>query len=240
VGVKSSVKSKSSSILLVALLLCTRAGAADENLLRNGELREGTLNSPVYWRAQSLRHDSKTFSWSHPPGALSELQITGSKADMARWSQTVNLAPGWYRLSGELRTEKTDPAQGNALIGVYLSGRTWGVPIKVTSSSDWNSGVLYFKIGAPRELQIVCLLANSPGTARFRRILLTTTSAPPGDAEQVNLETTLAQREQRARWTIPQPFKRPTGSPWTVPATILVLAAITFSGWLGFKRDQTD
>ena len=238
VKLRSSVTS--SSILLVALLLCTGAGTADENLLHNGELREGTLNSPAYWRAESLRHDSKTFSWSRPPGAPSELQITKAKADMARWSQTVNLAPGWYRLYGELRTEKIDPEQGNALIGVYASGSTWSLPIKVTSSSDWNSGVLYFKIGTPGELQIVCVLAASPGTVRFRRILLTKASAPPREADQVDLEAMFAQREKRARRTIPKPFQRPIGSPWTVAATILVLAAITLSGWLGFKRDQTD
>jgi len=231
---------KSSSLLLVALLVCSGAGTADENLLHNGELREGTPNSPAYWQAESLRHDSKTFSWCRPPGAPSELQITTAKADMARWSQTVNLAPGWYRLSGELRTENIDRKQGNVLIGVYAGGSTWGLPIKVTSSSDWNSGVLYFKIGTRRELQIVCLLAASAGTVHFRRILLTKTSAPPREADQVDLEAVFAQREQRARRTFPKPFQRPTGNPWTVPATILVLAAITLSGWLGFKRDQTD
>lgn len=237
VKLKSSVKS--SSILLVALLLCTGAGTADENLLHNGELREGTLDSPAYWRPESLRHDSKTFSWFHPPGAPGELQITRAEADMARWSQTENLAPGWYRLSGELRTEKIDPA-GDVLIGVYASGSTWSLPIKVTSSSDWNSGVLYFKIGVAREIQIVCLLAASPGTVHFRRILLTKASAPPREADQIDLEAMFAQREKRARPTIPKPFQRPMGSPWTVPATVLVLAAIALSGWLGFKRDQTD
>ena len=78
------------------------------------------------------------------------------------------------------------------------------------------------------------------GTVHFRRILLTKTSAPPREADQVDLEAVFAQREQRARRAIPKPFQRPIGSPWTVAATILVLAAITLSGWLGFKRDQTD
>ncbi len=231
---------KSSSLLLVALLLCTGAGTADENLLHNGDLREGTLDRPAYWRAESLRHDSKTFLWSHPPVSPSELQITGAKADMARWSQTVNLAPGWYRLSGELRTENVNPEQGNTMIGVDASGKTWGLPIKVTSSSDWNSGALYFKIGTLGELQIVCVLDASPGTVHFRRILLTKASAPPREADQLDLEAIFAEREQRERRAIPRPFARPSGSPWTMLSTILVLAAITLLGWLGFKRNQTD
>ncbi len=234
---------KSSIILLVALLFCTGAGTADENLLRNGDLLEGTLNTPAYWRADSLRHDSKTLVWSRPPGAPAELQITGAEADMASWNQTVNLAPGWYRLAGELRTEKIDP-HGDVLMGVYASGSTCGLPIKVTSSSDWNSGVLYFKIGKPREVRIVCMVGASPGTVHFRRIVLTRASAPPREAAQIDFEALLAQRAQLARppaaSAVPRPYQRPASNPWTVPATILVLAAITLSGWWGYKRDQTD
>jgi hypothetical protein len=230
VKLKSSLKS--SSILLVALLLCTGAGTADENLLRNGELREGTLNSPAYWRAQSLRHDSKTFAWSHPQDAPGELQITRANADMAVWSQTVDLAPGWYRLSGELHAENIDP-HGDVLIGISAGGDTLSLPIKVTSSSDWISGVLYFKIGIPREVQIRCMMGVSPGTVRFRRILLTKASAPPREAAQIDIEAITVQGDQIA-WE----DRPPRGNPWTVPATILLLAAITLLGWLGFKRNQ--
>jgi hypothetical protein len=236
VKLKSLVRS--SSILMLLLLLCTGAGTAEENLLHNGDLREGTLNDPADWRAESLRHDPKTFSWSQPPGAPGELQITSGKDVMARWSQTVNLAPGWYRLSGELRTENID--QGNAQIGVFAGGAIWSLPIKMTRSPDWNSGILYFKIGIPREVPIVCLLVAPRGTAHFRRLLLTTTSAPPREADQVDLETKLARFEQFTRRTVPQGFKPPTGSRWTVPATILMLVAITLLGWFGFKRGETD
>lgn len=235
---KSSLKS--SSILLLVLLFGTGAGTVDENLLHNGELREGTLNGPAHWRTESLRHDSKTFSWSRPAGVPGELQISSGKDSMARWSQTVNLAPGWYRLSGELRTENIDPEQGNAQIGVYASGIIWGLPIKMTRSSDWKKGVFYFKIGTPRELPIVCLLVASRGTAHFRSIVLTRTSTPPREADQIDLEAKFARLEQFRRRTLPQSFQQPTGSPWTVPAAILILVAITLSGWLGFKRGQTD
>jgi hypothetical protein len=238
VKLKSLVRS--SSILMLLLLLCTGAGTAEENLLHNGDLREGTLNDPADWRAESLRHDPKTFSWSQPPGAPGELQITSGKDVMARWSQTVNLTPGWYRLSGELRTENIEPEQGNAQIGVFAGGVIWSLPIKITRSPDWNSGVLYFKIGTPREVPIVCLLVAPRGTAHFRRILLTRTSAPPREADQVDLEAKLARFEQFTRRTVPQGFKPPTGSRWTVPATILTLVAVTLLGWFGFKRGETD
>ena len=209
VKLKSSVKS--SCILMLLLLLCTgsRAGTVDENLLHNGDLREGTLNDPADWRAESLRHDPKTFSWSQSPGA-----------------------------PGELRTENID--QGNAQIGVFAGGAIWSLPIKMTRSPDWNSGILYFKIGTPREVPIVCLLVAPRGTAHFRRLLLTRTSAPPREADQVDLETKLARFEQFTRRTVPQGFKPPTGSRWTVPATILTLVAITLLGWFGFKRGETD
>jgi len=229
---KSSMKS--SSFLLMVLLLCAGVGTADENLLHNGELHQGALNSPAYWRTDSLRHDPMTFVWSHPPDAPSELQISGAGADMALWSQTIDLAPAWYRLSGELRTENIDP-HGNVLIGVYASGGTLGLPIKVAKSSDWNSGVLYFKIGIPREVRILCMVGVSPGIVRFRRILLTKASLPPRDAAQIDLESLLVRRDQLALADRP-----PSGNLWTVPATILVLVSIALSGWLGFKRDQTD
>jgi hypothetical protein len=238
VKLKSLVRS--SSILMLLLLLCTGAWTAEENLLHNGDLREGTLNDPADWRAESLRHDPKTFSWSQPPGAPGELQITSGKDVMARWSQTVNLAPGWYRLSGELRTENIEPEQGNAQIGVFAGGVIWSLPIKITRSPDWNSGVLYFKIATPRVVPIVCLLVAPRGTAHFRRILLTRTSTPPHEADQVDLEAKLTRFEQFTRRTVPQGFKPPTGSRWTVPATILTLIAITLLGWFGFKRGETD
>ena len=225
---------------MLVLLLCTGAGTVDDNLLLNGDLREGTLNSPADWRAESLRHDPKTFSWSQSSGAPGELQITSGKDVMARWSQTVNLAPGWYRLSGELRTESIEPGQGNAQIGVFAGGVLWSLPIKMTRSADWNSGVLYFKIATPREVPIVCLLVAPRGTAHFRRILLTRTPAPPREADQIDLEAKLARFERFTRRTIPQVFQPPTGSRWTVPATILMLVAITLLGWFGFKRGETD
>ncbi len=224
-------------IVAVLLLMSVGLSRADDNLLFNGDLTQGSLNDPLDWRTDSLRHDPKAFSWIHPPGAPGELQIKGIPSDFAQWSQKLRVTPGWYRLSGELRTEAVQPGHGSVSIGITVNGTTLTLPIEGQSFTHWTVGALYFRVGAPLEIQVVCLMAGSSGTARFRRLRLVATAAPTSDANQVDLEAMLAQRARLARSSPPHPFAYPHGSPWTVPAAIGALVAITLCGWMGFKSD---
>jgi hypothetical protein len=229
------------AVALVALLLVSASsGVADDNLLRNGEFTQGTLNSPADWRAESLRRNPETFSWNHSPTAPGELQINSTAADFAQWSQKLRLGPGWYRLSGELRTDAVGPGQGNITIGIGVSGATVGVPTERRGLAPWSAGSLYFKVGAPLEIRVICLSAGSSGVAHFRQLRLVATQPPPPGVSQVNLEDMLRQREHRARETGTKPFAHPRGRRWTVPVAMGVLITITLCGWLGFKRDQPD
>jgi len=227
-------------VLAASLLMTVRLGAADDNLLLNGELVQGTLNTPDHWRTDSLRHNSKAFSWIHPPDMSGELRINGSASDFERWSQKLRLAPGWYRLSGELRAEAIQSGQGSVSIGVSFGETTLTLPIEVGSSMSWIDGSLYFKVGTPIEIQVVCMLAGSSGEAYFRHLRLVATTAPPPNANQADLEAIRARLTSRSRHSRSKPFARPRGKPWTVLAAIAALIAATISGWLGFKSDQFD
>src|SRR5579871_3851692 len=73
------------------------------NLLLNPNLDAGT-SMPDHWRP-SLRGQCESFQWFHSKGAPGELRIEAATGDRAAWTQRVNLYPGWYYLSAELKTE---------------------------------------------------------------------------------------------------------------------------------------
>jgi hypothetical protein len=168
------------------------------------------------------------------------LQINGSVTDFARWSQAVELAPGWYRLSGEVRAEGVDFQRDSAVIGAYVNGRTFVLPLGAgTAGTGWSAGELYFEVGeAEQKLEIVCVLATSPGKAFFRRIRLTRETQPPPTARRVDLDTVFKKLAERGRRAIPAPFVRPTGYLWSMPLTMALSATLALSGWLTFRRRE--
>ena len=233
----SGLAGLSAAILVLAIALCIPAPAfAQENLLPNGDLAEGNGQAPSHWDRLSLRPDTaaKTFSWVRAPGELGELRITISKTDFARWRQTVKLTPGWYCLSGEIRVEEIDPGTDSAQMGISVEGRDLGWSPDPRRVAGWNRGTLYFKVGeSTGDVDIVCQLVGSTGSARCRDIRLVRSSGPAQRGSwAVDLETIHERRPGRELRFKPQPFAKPTGSFWTVIVTVLLLIGTTASGWL--------
>ena len=232
------------AVSLLALALCANVlASADENLLLNGDLLEGEHGLPAHWEAQSLRPDiaNKTFLWLPQPGDGGQLQITINKVDFARWSQAVRLQPGWYRLLGEIRADGTHPDAATATLGVRVGQRTVGWSPDPGRPNEWNTRALYFKVGSSiKTLEVVCQLTGSKAGALCRRFRLTKLlGAPPPGTRSIDFVAAAEMQARSERKVQPVPFAPPTGNFWSFIVTILMLAAITVSGWLAFGASSS-
>jgi len=223
--------------LIVALVLgnCGRGFCADHPF-SNFDLIEGTGNEAPGWRGVSEKHldptrAAETFVWAHPSGAPSELRLINRKRNLIHWDKTLNLASGWYYLSGEVRTEGLLPGRDHAFIAVQLPNNSFSLTsTNATSESDWKKGGLYLKVGGSgREIVVSCRLEGQ-GTASFRSLTIVTASNPPaGGVTRVDLDDYPVVREGQD----PHPYPQPKGRPWTLILTIILLMAATILGWIG-------
>ncbi len=207
----------------------TRAFAGN-NLLHNSRLDQGSKGQPSDWSSERLRKTEGTFAWVHEPGSPGELQIVNRGFDLARWSQSLGLEPGWYRLTGEVETTVARNGAARALLGVSQSG----------TASGWNSagescrstGEFYFKVtNDTRQVEIVCSLTGT-GSALFRNLQLTRIAGlPPPNAAQMDFGELWDRRRQHELEVHAKPFKPPTGSIWTEVALMAALAAICAWSW---------
>jgi hypothetical protein len=243
------------SVLLLFTLGTARCCAAEDNLLPNGDLAEGTGAAPAAWIHFSpfdrFNSDITVFSWKRAPGTPGELTITNLQPDFARWSQTLNLTPGWYLLSAELRIEDAGP-DFDARLGVDQGKTTAGVSPDLHRPAQWIPSAFYFKVGAAyRQVRIDCLL-NSPGTVSFRNLRLVRSEGARDPATtQYDLDLTWlhevdwkraragrpAGRRRHPRKRTPHSRRPSTGSFWPVLAFIASMAAVAIFGWVGLGGD---
>src|SRR5208282_3636036 len=149
------------TLIIVSLGFCQPRGTrAAENLVRNGDLNEGSGKVPSFWQTASQRRiiSSDTFSWHHQPGNAGEFRLINHKPNIADWTQTLSLPPGWYHLTGELKA--TGDWSDVAMIGVHFHEREFGFcPRASSGGNSWTTAGLYFKVGGGRQsVQIVCQL----------------------------------------------------------------------------------
>jgi len=223
------------AVCLLLMCCCGAAIAGDDNLLSNGELVDGTGYRPSHWDRAITRPSENTtmFSWIHQPGAAGELRLTNVNPNDSEWSQTVRLFAGLYYLSGEMRTEVMRGRLGDARIGIdhherasfdFPSGRT----------GRWTRGGMYFRVRNQADVEVFCRLQYRIGTASFRHLkLVPVADLPPQSAMAVDFDRLVGSSRDA------QPsagYERPAGSIWSVLVFMLLLAALTVSGWVGLGR----
>lgn len=221
-------------LLLFVFGLCTTLWA-DETLPPDGDLIDGPGTNPNDWRRIAeayLKPDQADleFQWLHPQGAPGQLGLTTPKRKLIRWERTVALAPGLYHLTGEMHTEGLQPGLDYTNIGVETGKNTFGLSrLQQDQSAEWEKGELYFKVGqGGRRVDIACKLEGR-GVVQFRRIILQKLETPaPGGATVVDLD----QYPEEMHAQEPRPYETPIGRIWTFFLMILMLLAITISGWI--------
>jgi hypothetical protein len=214
--------------LLVTLILLGAAPRCDavENLLHNGNFSVGSGDSVDGWRTEAWVQDEGTtdYHWIPPaPGKPGELELFSHRDNDARWQQPLSLAPGWYYISADARTDGVQNFVTGANVSV-LDGGIMSEDLK--GDTDWHRLGLYLKIGPQGADVDVCLRLGgygnlTRGQAFFRNARIEKVGEPPAGAEHV-FDLAAVRKAQ---------ITPPIGRPWTLFATILFLGLLGALGW---------
>ncbi|MGD0074474.1 MAG: hypothetical protein ABSD31_09045 [Candidatus Binataceae bacterium] len=218
------------ALMMVVLAVATTVSRdvwASENLLANADLSKGAGDSPDHWRTESWdqKSDVSSYAWIRRPGEPAMLEVKNSKPNDARWMQSLDLEPGWYYLSVEVRTEGVGDKATGASLSIMEDG---AMSNDVHGTAPWHEIGMYLKIGKRGgDIEIACRLGGysslNTGEAFFRNVKVVRVAAPAEGAPRFELDTV---RKETA--------DRPIGTPWTLAATFVVLGAIAVFGWKMF------
>jgi len=230
-----------SALLVLTILLCailavaptaSLADNAPKNLLLNGDFAKGSEDQPDSWRTEAWINNPDSFQahWHLYTVKPSELEVDALKPNDARWMQPLTLAPGWYKLSTDIRTEGVGTKESGATISVMEDGI---MSPEVHGTSDWQHEVLYLKVGGHGADVDVALRVGgfgslNSGKAFFRNASLIKIDAPPPDATPTY--DLMAIRKQG------EPV--PIGSPISLVLTFAALAALAWVGWRIYGDDD--
>ena len=230
------------AIILCAGLLCAmlaagltprRAAAADQkNLLQNGDFAKGSGDQPDLWRTEAWINTPEAFQahWHSYTDKPCELEVDNLQADDARWMQSLTLAPGWYQLSVDVRTEDVGAKESGATISVMEDGI---MSADIHGTADWQRVTLYLKVaGHGADVEVALRVGGfgslNTGKAFFRNASLVAIDAPPPNATPTY---DLAEIRKQAAPV-------PIGSPISLVLTYVALAGFAWAGWRIFGDDD--
>jgi dolichyl-phosphate-mannose-protein mannosyltransferase len=209
-------------ILAIAGPLRARAG----ELLHNGDLSKGSGGQPDLWRTEAWVNDPEAvaFNWTRPSnGGSGELEVNATKANDARWMQSLSLTPGWYYLSVDIRTEDVGQTADGATISVMEDGI---MSPDLKGTTNWTREGLYMRVGKKgADVEVALRVGGfgslNTGKAFFRNASVVPIDAPPANAKPVfDLEKIRKDAEPV-----------PIGSPLSLVVTYLLLIMIAYAGW---------
>jgi hypothetical protein len=213
--------------ILVALM--PRHVSAAQNLLVNGDFAKGSEDQPDNWRTEAWINKPEAFvtHWHHPGKDPGEMEVNNLQANDGRWMQPLQLAPGWYQLSVDIRTENVGAKETGASISVMEDG-IMSPEVKGTSSG-WQHESLYMKVGGHGADVDVALRVGgfgslNTGRAFFRNARMEKIDAPPPNAAPTF--------DLMAIRKAGEPV--PIGSWWSMVLTFIVLGATAAVGWRMF------
>ncbi len=200
--------------------------AVSKNLLVNGDFATGSGTQPDDWRTEAWINNPESFAYSwNPPaaGKPGELVVNNLKPNDGRWMQSLTLAPGAYYLSVEIRTENIPADQTGATISIMDDG---AMSRDVHGTTAWVKAGFYLTVGGKGSDIDVALRVGgfgslNSGRAYFRHANVIKLAALPTGAGPVY---ELAELRKAAA---PEPI----GSPYSLAAVAVLLAAAAFVGW---------
>jgi len=221
------------SFVIAVTAAADPSSGAPHNLLTNADLSRGSGNSCDGWRTDAwiLSPTATNFAWIAPDeGHPGQLEVDTMHDNDARWSQTLSLSGGWYRISVWARSEDVLPYFTGANISVLEDGI---VSADLRGNQPWQQLVLYLKIppyGA--DIDVALRLGGytnlTRGRAFFHDPEVIRIDAPPAGATHVYDLGEIRKTEAGG----------PIGSRWTLYATFLVLAVMAAIGWRLLLIDQ--
>jgi hypothetical protein len=207
-------------------LWAAQNGAA-QNLVDNADFSKGAGESPDHWRTESWdqKSDVSSYAWIHQPGEAAQLEVNNAKPNDARWMQAINLDPGWYYLSVQVRTEGVGDNATGASVSIMEDG---AMSHDVRGTTPWREIGFYLKVSdRGGDIEIACRVGGyaslNTGLAFFRDVKVVAVTAPAEGEPRFELDSV---RKESA--------EPPVGKPWTLAATFILLAAIAYFGWTMF------
>lgn len=213
--------------LLVLFLLAARSpGWAAKNLLNNGAFTTGSGDSVDGWRTDAwiLTPGTTDYKWIPPAkGQPAQIEVFSHRDNDARWLQPLNLGPGWYHMTVEVRTHNVLPFFTGASISVLEDGI---MSQDLRGDNDWKRVGLYLKIGrygadVDVALRVGGYMNLTRGQAFFRNAEVVKIDAPPPGAEHVFDLVSIRKHETAG----------PIGHLWTLFATLFAFLLIALTGW---------
>jgi hypothetical protein len=145
-------------LMVLCLIPGTSARAAD-SILANPDLTKGKGAVPEGWTSEGWisAPDASTYKWVPGPGA-SQLQVSSTKANDARWIQNLHIGPGWYYFSADVRSENVPADNTGASIGMMEDGI---ISQQLHGTKDWTKVGFYLKVGKQgADIALACRLGG--------------------------------------------------------------------------------
>ena len=230
-GTRYALMVCAAAILVVVPALSARATAA--NLILNGDLVKGSEQQPDDWRTEAWVNEPAAFaySWIHPQnGVPGQLEVDAIKPNDARWMQSLTLAPGWYHLSAEVRTENVGTKETGATISIMEDG---AMSPDIRGTTGWQTVGLYLQVGGSgADVEVALRVGGygslNSGRAFFRNVHAEKITSPPPGATPVYDLTAIRKASQ----------PEPVGHPATLWATFVFLALVAYYGWRLFGSEE--
>ena len=230
-GTRYALMVCAAAILVVVPALSARATAA--NLILNGDLAKGSEQQPDDWRTEAWVNEPAAFAytWIHPQNEVpGQLEVNAIKPNDARWMQSLTLAPGWYHLSAEVRTENVGTKETGATISIMEDG---AMSPDIRGTTGWQTVGLYLQVGGSgADVEVALRVGGygslNSGRAFFRDVHAEKITSPPPGATPVYDLTAIRKASQ------PQPV----GHPVTLWASFVVLALVAYYGWRLFGSEE--
>ena len=212
------------SAIFILIALTSQAGAA-QNLLVNGDFAKGSEDQPDNWRTEAWINKPEGFvtHWHHPGTDPGEMEVNNLQANDGRWMQPLQLAPGWYQMSVDIRTENVGAKESGASISVMEDGI---MSPEVKGTSGWQHEALYLKVGGHGADIDVALRVGGFGSLNTGRAFFKNARVEKIDAPPPNAAPTY---DLMAIRKAGEPV--PSGSWWSMVLTFVMLATIAIVGW---------
>jgi hypothetical protein len=231
-GTRYALVAYAAVILMIATALSARA-ATEAKLILNGDLSKGSEQQPDDWRTEAWVNEPGAFAytWIHPQNEVpGQLVVNAIKPNDARWMQSLTLAPGWYHLSAEVRTENVGTKETGATISIMEDG---AMSPDIRGTTGWQTVGFYLQVGASgADVEVALRVGGygslNTGRAFFRNVHAEKVTSPPPGAAPVYDLTAIRKASQ------PQPV----GHPVTLWATFVVLALVAYYGWRLFGSEE--
>jgi hypothetical protein len=171
------------AIFMVLLSGARQPARVEQNLLLNPDFKAGN-SMPENWCVYPPDR-CESFEWLHPKQEPGELRVAHAVGDSTGWVQFLELTPGWYYLSADLKTA----GMARAFLAISAGNAR---ALSEWATTNWQREGFYLRVKISGDVQVRCgLIAvdNSAGASFRDASLIKISGNPPAGTHQVVLDS---------------------------------------------------